>query len=197
MKWLYNDHKKYVRLRVIIIYTADVKRGSTDPVMDLGCGSIRIEEAFLSDFDPGKLWEELTSAVETGNYDDAVLMKLMIYPLTLKKMDEKIRAVAGAIDLAEKIEDRKRQVFSLTGICAFADKFIQDDDAERIRRLLNMTKVEQIYTREWMQRLNDELEKNNREIAMKLLRSGDSPEKVSECMNMPIETVRTLKEGLL
>ncbi|MCR5651287.1 MAG: hypothetical protein K6F86_08930 [Lachnospiraceae bacterium] len=73
-------------------------------------------------------------------------MKLIIYPLTFPKNADKKEAVNKAISLAEKIDDRKKQVFALTGLYTFTDKIIDDKDAERIRRNINMTKVEMIFS---------------------------------------------------
>ncbi len=124
-------------------------------------------------------------------------MKLIIYPLTRRTKKAQKTAVGRAIDLAEKIPDKKRQIFVLTGIYVFADKVITDEDAERIRRIMKMTKVEQIYTRERIAAVNEAVEEEQRkheaereEIALRLLRTGDSVEKIALCLNMSIARVK-------
>ena len=61
---LYNETGKFVPVRVIIIYTADVKRGQTNPLLDIGCIQLRIEEAFLSDLEPAVLLKEIEAALK-------------------------------------------------------------------------------------------------------------------------------------
>ncbi len=201
IKRIYNDYKEFKRLRIIVIYTADVVRGSTDPCLDLGGAQLILEEAFLSDFDPEKLWEELADCINNMDWSDEVLMKLVIYPLTLKGNEAKKKAVAKAVDLAEKIEDKERQVFALTGIYVFSDKLIQREDAERIRRLLNMTQVEQIYTEERMEAVRVAVEENEKknlrekeEAVIRLLKAGNTAETVAFCMNMLLEDVKKLEK---
>ena len=207
-KRLYNEHRQFERLRIIIIYTAGVKRGSTAPILDIGCAVIKLEEAFLSDFDPVSLWRELSTAVRAGDHSDEVLMKLIIYPLTRRTKKAQKTAVGRAIDLAEKISDKKRQIFVLTGIYVFADKVITDEDAERIRRIMKMTKVEQIYTRERIAAVNEAVnavmeeeqrkrETEREEAALRLLREDITVDKIAFCLNMPIARVKELKQTLL
>ena len=110
------------------IYTADVKRGTTDPLLDMGDLKSSITEAFLSDFDPKELLEDIRSGLSEKEIKDETLMKLIIFPLTFSGDADKKKAVRTAITLAEEIEDRKKQVFTLTGIYTFADKVIKEKE---------------------------------------------------------------------
>ena len=82
---LYNETGGFARIRLIIIYTADVKKGSTNPVLDIGGLRMKIEEAFLSELDPDAIWDELTWKLDSDvALADEDLMRMIIYPLTFK-----------------------------------------------------------------------------------------------------------------
>ena len=216
LKRVYNESKQYPVMRVIIIYTADVKRGTTEPILDREGVSIKLTEAFLSDFDPVELLRELKEAVKNDAITDAIMMKFIIYPLTLSGREEKSRAVREAADLVLKIQDIKKRHFILSGMSAFCDKIISDEDADRIKEAITMTKVDWLFYEEKMEAVREAVseavketeEKTRREereraeeeknrAALELLRSGDAVEKVARCLMLPIEKVMELKGRLI
>ena len=207
-KRIFLEEGTFKKLRIIVIYTADVERGKTNPVLDLGDVKVRITEAFLSDFDPQKLEKEISSEISTGNViSDEIIMKLIIYPLTYKDNKDKKKAVSRAIDMAEMITDTSKQVFALTGIYTFTDKIIRDEDAARIRRKIKMTKVEQIYTNERIaavkeaekrteKKVKEEARKDKEESAIAFLKEGNSVETVAKCLKLPKKRVEALKKAI-
>ena len=81
----------------------------------------------------------------------------------------------------------------------FADKIITDDDAERVTRRLDMTKVGRILQeredkaiKKAVTEAKKEAKKDKRESAIKLLRTGDSVAKVAECLSMSLKEVQVL-----
>ena len=114
---MYNLHNRFFKIRIIIIYTADVRRGTTEPVMDCGAFRMEIEEAFLSELDSEEIYGRVRSKLEKGEaLDDKDLMQLIIYPLTYKGKESKQAAVGRAVDLAEKVS-AEDGVFSLRKSC--------------------------------------------------------------------------------
>lgn len=203
-KRIFREQGYYPKIRIIIIYTADVDRGTTNPTLDMGDLKMSLTEAFLSDFDPKKLKDRLQEEiVQDREITDELLMKLIVCPLTYKDKDDKTKAVGEAIDIAEGIQDRKKQVFALTAIYTFADKVIRKEDAERIRRLLNMTQVEQIYTKEREKavrkaerRAERKAKKEKQEIAIRILKTGDPIDKAADCTGLTLEEVSALAEKI-
>ena len=57
------------------------------------------------------------------------------------------------MELATKIQDKKQQIFTLAGILVFTDKVIDRETASRIRRVIEMTQVAQIFEEEKQQAL--------------------------------------------
>ena len=124
---------------------------------------------------------------------------IVIYPLTYKGKEAQQRAVSEAIDIAEKIDDESKQRMALSGIFVFADKIITDDDAERVTRRLDMTKVGRILQeredkaiKEAVTEAKKEAKKEKQDSAIKLLKTGDSVDKVAECLSMPLKEVQAL-----
>ena len=93
-KRLYNEFKRPVPLRVVIIYTADVKRGRTKRGFNAGCLRFKITEAFLTEVDSeeiyGRVLRKLSANEELSDKD---LMGIIIYPLTFKGKKAKRKAI--------------------------------------------------------------------------------------------------------
>ena len=202
---LYNEFGRFVPLKLVIIYTADVKRGTTDPVLDTGGVRMEIEEAFLTELDAGDIWKGLKRKIESGEeLSDEDMMRMIIYPLTFRGRRAKQEAVARAIGLAKKIENENRMYFVLKMMLVFSDKFITNEDTEKIKEVLTMTKLDRLYAEEKRQAVDtavskavaDTTESITTRIAKNLLKSGDSVEKVSANTGLPISQVLQLSKSL-
>lgn len=197
---LYNDLGSYQRLRMIVIYTADIEPGSTEPVMDLGAFSLRIEEAFLTGVDSEKIKRLLRDKINIGEaFTDEDMMELIIYPLTVKGRENQQRAVSEAIDIAEQLSDDHSQRTALSGIFVFADKIITDDDAERIKRRLEMTKIGRLFQEQEEKAINKavaeakkEAKKEKQNIAVNFIKTGDPLDKVASCTGLSLKEVQAL-----
>ena len=149
VKALYNELKYYPKLRVLIIYTADVTRKQTKPDLDLGAFKMHLEEAFLSKIDGDEVFERvIDEADKKKKLDDRDLMQLIITPLTYKRKEDKQKAIERVIILLDNIEDERQRVFVLKGLLVFCDKVILKPFAKKIRSMLMKTKVEQIIEQE-------------------------------------------------
>ena len=198
---LYNEFGRFVPLKLVIIYTADVKRGTTDPVLDTGGVRMEIEEAFLTELDAGDIWKGLKRKIESGEeLSDEDMMRMIIYPLTFRGRRAKQEAVARAIGLAKKIENENRMYFVLKMIWVFADKYITEGDSNRIREVLTMTKVDRILEEEKRQAIDkavaDNTESITTQIARKLLKKGNSVEDVADTTELPVSQVLQLSQSL-
>ena len=85
--------------------------------------------------------------------NDEELMQFIILPLSYRTKEEKQRKVRETVKLATKIQDKKQQIFTLAGILVFTDKVIDRETAGRIRRVIEMTQVAQIFEEEKRQAL--------------------------------------------
>ena len=151
----YLDEKRDCpQLRMIVIYTGDIKRKQVSPEYDIGAVKVTLEPAFLSELDSDRIFRQLKHKVEKKELlEDEDLMKLIIMPLSYRKKDEKEEKIRETVKLATQIQDRSQQLFTLAGILAFTDKLIDEETANKIRRTIEMTKVARIFEEEKLQAL--------------------------------------------
>lgn len=192
-KRVYNQSKKIPKLRVVIIYTADVEEGSTNPMLDMGDETLVLTEAFLSTFDTDRIIEECQQMIEEGVIlSDECKLRLMLCPIAVKGKEGKIEAIHRVIDIVGGISDEKLRIHLLSGVLAFSDKFIADEDVERIRREIKMTKWERLLYNETMEAVNEKAYS----IASNLLKDGQPKEKVCDYTGLELDVVEELADNI-
>ena len=197
MKTLYKRFRRYPRLRILIIYTADVTRDRTRPDLELGAVSIHLEEAFLSEIDGDEVYSRVISKIDKDmKLNDIDVMQLIVYPLTYKKKGDKQNAIQRIIQLLDRIEDELQRVFIIKCLLVFCDKLIQDNDADKIRSMLMLTKVEQIIEKEKQDAIEAKAVEVKINVAKNLLNSGSTPEYVADNTGMTLEAVIELQKNL-
>lgn len=178
------------RIRVIIIYTADVLPSSTNAVFDCGCNVLTITQAFLSQLDGDtisrKLSHKITSQEALTGQD---LMELIVLPLTYRGSVKKQKALQNMVALAEAIPDETDQTFALAGLLVFSDKIIDAATASKIRRCLSMTKVSKlIFDDGFNAGITRGIEESKCSLVLSALDSL-SPEEVSALLKLPLKEV--------
>jgi len=193
VKTLYNRNKKIPSIQIVVIYTADVKAGSTNPVINLGKGMIPIQEIFLSGWDT----EEILRTIEQKiickrNLTEVEKVRLIMVPLSAKGRDAKNNTIRRCIDIIEQIVDERLQLMLYGGLLAFTDKVIEAKDQEEIRRRLSMTKIEKIFYDEKIEAVNEKAYT----IACNFLKEGLSIDMVSRNTGLDISVVEELSKNL-
>lgn len=159
------------RIRVIIIYTGNIKRAQTNPYLNVGCLQFSVDEIFLSELDSEEIEEKLKRKVEAGErLSEDEQMQFIILPLTYEDKESQQKCIKRCIDLAEILPDYKIQSFVLAGLLVFTDKVIKKEDSERIRRWLNMTQVGRIILQEMeeaVEQARKEERANTQKVVMK------------------------------
>ncbi len=152
-------------LRLIVIYTGDVKRA--EATFETSCVTLRTEQAFLSHIDGEAAFEAIRRKIDSGiPLEDDDLMRLVILPLTVSGSEGKQEMLERVVDLAEQIADEGQRIFALSGVIVASDKFIDSEYSEQIRRRINMTKIGQLYEKEKIEYANQK----TREMALKMLK---------------------------
>ncbi len=167
------DFRK-IKIRIIIIYTADVKRGSTEPILEVGALQLITEEAFLVEIDGEAEYCRIRKKIEKKQIlDEEDLMKMIILPLTYHGKEQQKEAAKEMLELVKCIEEQNIQRFLFAGILSFTDKIIDEEVAEEIRRRLDMTKVGRIiyeekiaYGKEVEERVTKEVTENQMKKAI-------------------------------
>ncbi len=186
---LYNQTKKFPKIRLVIVYTADVKKGSTKSELDLTAVRLHLKEAFLSEMRAKEVLAECAAVIkEEKPLKPIQKLRLMLCPLSEKGKKSKRKTLRKVINLVREIKDENVQKQLLAGMIAFTDKIISQEDAEEIRRMLNMTKVGRIIYEEQMEGINNEAKR----IAENLLRDGNTLESVVRNTGLDMATVESL-----
>ena len=183
-------------IRMIVIYTGDVKKGSTDPKLDTGCLKFTVEEVFLSELDAVKIEEILKKKIENGGIlTDKEQMQFVIHPLIYPGKEQKQEAIRKCFELAKKISSPEIQTFLLSGLLVFTDKVIAKQDSERIKRWINMTKVGQLFEEEKQEALR-KLEEEQRKEIKRIKKAKKEAVKEAEKQSSRTIARRMLEKGM-
>lgn len=159
-------------IHMIVIYTGDIDRKKVSARYNIGAVRMNVEAAFLSELDSKKIFDRLKKKVEKKRLlTDEELMQFIILPLAYHTKEEKQEKVRETVELAVKIQDKKQQIFTLAGILVFTDKVIDRETASRIRRMIEMTQVAQIFEEEKQQAIQ--------KIVTKMIEKGYDTEEIT------------------
>lgn len=200
-KWRIRNESA-LKIRMIVIYTADIEPRQTQPVLDVGCLRLQVEEAFLCEMDWEETERELTKKIkeqEPLTAEDQ--MRFIVLPLTHKGKQEKQECIRRCFNLARKVADVKVQTFILSGMLVFSDKVITKEDSKQIKEWIMLTKVGQLFEEEKLEYAEkvakEAAEKQRENTARKLLGRGFSQEEILEIVDGLTEgEIRKLKESL-
>lgn len=138
-----------VKLRMIVIYTADIGPKDVDSSYSAGAVRLDIEPAFLSMIDSGAVYESLKERVESGaELTDEEVMQFIILPLTYKGREAQKQELKTTIELAKNVKSGDQTMFILSGILVFSDKIIDKKTAIEVKEWMKMTKVAKLYEEE-------------------------------------------------
>ena len=144
-----NEKKECPILRMIVIYTGDVKKSQVTTRYDLGALNMYIEAAFLSELNADGIFGMLEEKIQARQVlTDEELMEFIILPLSFQTKEEKIKKAAEMAELAEQMQDREQQMFVMAGLLAFTDKIIDLETANKIKEKISMNKVEWLIRQE-------------------------------------------------
>ncbi len=182
-------------LRMIVIYTGDVKREEVSESYDVGAVKLVIEPVFLSEVDGDEIFSRLREKVEKGELlSDQEQMELVIFPLTYRKKGEKRRRIGEAVELASRIQNREQQVFVLAGIMTFTDKVIDEDTANEIRRRIGMTKIGMMIEREKEEAIEKAIVEERRRVEEAQRRSEEAQRRSEEAQRETEKARKAMKD---
>ena len=145
----HREKKKCPALRMIVIYTGDVKRRQVSCEYNIGALKMHMEAAFLSELDADGIYRKLEERIRTGQrLTEEELMQFIILPLSLKTQKQKRQKAAEMVELAGQMKDREQQMFAMAGLLVFADKILDMAAANKIKEMIRMNKVEWLIRQE-------------------------------------------------
>lgn len=92
-------------------------------------------------------------------------MKLVILPLTVSGSSGKQVMLEKVMSLTSEIADEKQRIFIISGAVVASDKFIDREYLKQVRRMVDMTKLSQLYEEEKIEYGNQRAKEAAREAA--------------------------------
>ena len=155
-----------IRVRMVVIYTADIERGQVETTFDAGCLRLDVEAAFLSELDAAGIREQLNRKILAGEgLTEEEEMQFIILPMSYKGKAAKREAIRENLDLAERMPDSAERTFLLTGMVVMAHKVMERDALERIRRMIGMTSLMRMLEEEKQQAIAEAVAKEKEKAA--------------------------------
>ena len=193
---IYKKYKK--KVQTVIIYSADVTK--IDEILDMGSLVYTPMSIMLCKYDGNKIYEKLENKVRLGQeLADRDMMDLLLLPLMKYNMPKKELALKS-IELAKMIKDDVKRDTCITSSFAFSLKYFTKEEIKEILEGLRMvnailgtgidTLIEVI-----TEDIEQSVEKNKMEIAIKLLKKGMSVDDVADTTELDIGTVEALKNN--
>ena len=66
------------KIRMIVIYTADIEPAHTRPFMDVGCLKFQLQEAYLTELDSETIKEKLERKIKSGgDFDGGICRRFL------------------------------------------------------------------------------------------------------------------------
>ena len=175
------DGTPFSSIRMVVIYTADVRREQVKTTLDRGGYVIRITPAFLSELDSESIRARLTRKVKNGEMlSDEELMEFIILPLSYRSKEKKQEILVETVDLAEQIGDSGTATFVLSGLMVFSDKIVDEKTREKVRRAIQMTQVEKIIREDEAQKFEKLLAEKDKELREKDDKLREKDDKLRE-----------------
>ena len=192
----YQDEKKILDMRMIVIYTGDVQRAEAS--FETKCLTLRMEQVFISKLPEEEIYQSIKSKLENNEtLSDTELMQLIVLPLAGKGKEAKQQIIENVITLTKQIKDETKQVFVLSGVLVTTDKFIDEKYADNIRRHLSMTKVARLYEKEKLEAINLAEQKRTIEIAENLLKDGFDTIAIMRATGLSEEKIEEIHSNML
>ena len=153
-----------MKIKVLILYTADVTREQTADSWDLDSVTVTIQQAFLSEIDSEEIKEKLSRKIRHGEpLSDEEMMQFIILPLTCKGKEKKNEMIETLFRLSKDVKDEAVQMFLLSGILVFTDKVVDEDLAKKMKGWISMTKVARLFEEEKQQAIAKERQQARKE----------------------------------
>lgn len=165
-------------VRMIVIYTGSIRRGTTRADVDMGCLQFTVEEVFLSDLDAQEIETRFQRKIHSGEIlSDEEQMQFIILPLVHKTKEEMQDCIVRCFEMAKKIDSPEIQRFLLSGLIVFTDKVIRREDSERIKRWIEMTKVGRLFEEEKQKAVQEAIKKEKADKKKALQRASADKER--------------------
>ena len=198
----YNNTNKIINIRMLVIYSANVKEEILQNTLDFGAVKLNVESIILKDMDTFGILYELTNKIENNiPLTDKDKMQLIILPLTCEYEDIRYDVLDKVIDLISKIYDDETKNIIISSIIAFTDKYIKKEQLQKLKGMIKMTQIEQMYVDEANEKIRQAIAENTEKVTTnaikKMLYNGLEPSDISMYFdNVTVEDIEAIRSTL-
>jgi hypothetical protein len=202
------------KIQTIIIYSSNVK--TIDENLEIGVLSYRPVNVMMSGFNGNDIYKDLEEKLKSGGkLTEADMLNLVFMPMMkwdesgLSRKDVTVKAIEMAKTLAVDV----KRTACIASAVVFSHKYLNENELKQMLGVIRMTDLGVILMEEGFGKgiekgiqeglekgLEEGLEKGRLEKAIEaaknLLGFGDSIEKVSKVMDLPIEKVKEINDSL-
>ena len=182
---LFERDKRFVH--AVVIYTAEVKNKPTG----LNIGSLVYNPGIIlmNDYDGNSTYIELEAKIKTGqDLTNVDMLNLVLLPLMHHTIPRQELA-ANSIKLAQTIQDSTKRNACIAAAFAFASKYLDEADINKIMEVLRMTDIGTLLV---MDAIMDE----KTEIAKNALREGATIAFIQKITGLEESTVKRIQQEM-
>ena len=174
-------------IRMLVIYTADVKPDQVKTHVAKSGFTISIDAAYLSEHDSDEIRARLSNKIKNKEkLVDEELMELIILPLTYKSREKKQEIIKESIELAKQVTDEKQSTFLVAGIVVFSDKVIDEETRKHAKEWMKMTQIGRMFEQEKIEAVEKAKQEEERNTARQI---------VSMIDNLAKNTIQTIEDA--
>lgn len=154
-------YKENRAVNTIVVYSSNIKKAETN--INIGSIKYSVNAFYMSNLDGDvkyKYLEHKIKSNDTLNSND--LLSLVFLPIMNSTKDRNDR-ILESIKLARQIKDDKNQMNSLALLYAFAEKFIEGSNMDRIKEVFGMTELGRLLREEGKKEGKEEGRKEGKE----------------------------------
>ena len=124
-------------LHTVVIYTADVKEKPS--TLNIGSLTYKPNIILMCEYDGNAIFSELKAKIKTKQeLTDVDMLNLVLLPL-MKNIIPRWELAANSIGLAQTIPDTTKRNACIAAAFAFASKYLDEHDIEKIMGVIRMT----------------------------------------------------------
>lgn len=132
-------YKENRPVNTIVVYSSSIKNAKTS--IDVGSIKYSVQAFYMDKINGDEQYEHLKIKIKQGEVLTRLdLLALVFLPIMHSEKDKNERIIES-IKLAKEIKDKENQMNSLALLYAFAEKFIDDKNIERVKEVFRMTEL--------------------------------------------------------
>lgn len=149
-----------------VVYTNDIREPQTR--LKTGFSEYCVKAVTLSDWDSRQVIEDIKKSLEQNTLDEEQITALAFVPV-MARSDERVEVISEAVKISHKVADEQQKIDIQSILFAFANKFLNGNELERIKEEIAMTQLGQMIYEDGLKKGEEKGEKKGKLEAAKAL----------------------------